>query len=177
MTETERIVNIYKDFGVTEDYLQKSIESLSKTEESPDIVLAAVRVCLALSIPTPSEFYIEDWAAMLKSSPNDPVIVKQYEDLREEMIIAARYKEYGVSTFLVDRLVRSGLEKGFSRQTVISGVLMGLAMEYGKHEYFTSEDVAGMLGTTAEEANDILNEQSRAGLIETKQVFYSPILQ
>lgn len=177
MTEQERLYDIYKDFGITEDYIQRCIKGFVEEGFASDNALAFVRVALSLAIPMPSEFKLNDYAVMVKQSPHDPEVKKQFDELQEEMFIAARYKEQGVSVYLIDDLVRSGLEHGLTRKAALAGVRMGLAKEYGQHEYFTAQDVSEILGMTVEEADALLVEQSKEGLIETAQITYSPIVQ
>lgn len=177
MTEQERLCDIYKDFGISRDYIQRMIDEYLKLGEPSETALACVRVALTLAFPMPSEFKLNDYAVMVKKSPHDPEVKKQFDELQEEMFIAARYKEHGVSVYLIEDLVRSGLEHGLTRKAALSGVRMGLAKEYSKHEYFTAQDVSEILGMTVEEADALLVEQSKEGLIETAQITYSQIVQ
>lgn len=177
MTEQERLYDIYKDYGITREYIQKVIDEYIKLGEPSENAFALVRVALALAVPMPDEFKLNDYAVMVKKSPHDPEVKKQFDELQEEMFIAARYKEHGVSVYLIDDLVRSGLEHGLTRKAALAGVRMGLAKEYGQHEYFTAQDVSEILGTAVEEADNLLIEQAKEGLIETAQITYSPIVQ
>lgn len=177
MTEQERLYDIYKDYGITREYIQRAIDECLKLEESSETAFAFVRTALALAFSIPGEFKLNDYAVMAKKSPHDHWVKKQFDEIQEEMFIAARYKEYGVSFYLVDGLVQSGLERGLTRKAALAGVRMGLAKEYGQHEYFTADDVSEILGMTVEEADKLLMEQSKEGMIETAQITYSPIVQ
>lgn len=177
MTEQERLYDIYKDHGITGEYIQKVIDEYLKLGEPSETAFALVRAALAIAFSMPSEFKLNDYSVMVKKSPHDPEVKKQFDELQEEMFIAARYKEYGVSVYLIDDLIRSGLEHGLTRKAALAGVRMGLAKEYGQHEYFTAQDVSEILGMTVEEADALLAEQSKEGLIETSQITYSPIIQ
>lgn len=177
MKEQERLYDIYKDDGITREYIQKVIDGYLELGEPSETAFALVRAALALAVSMPSEFKLNDYAVMAKKSPHDPEVKKQFDELQEEMFIAARYKEQGISVYLIDDLVRSGLEHGLTRKAVLAGVRMGLAKEYGQHEYFTAQDVSEILGATVEEADNLLIEQAKEGLIETAQITYSPIVQ
>lgn len=177
MTEQERLYDIYKDYGITREYIQKMIDEYLKLDEPSDTAFAFVRATLALAVSMPSEFKLNDYAVVVKKSLHDPEVKKQFNELQKEMFIAARYKEQGVSVYLIDYLVRSGLEHGLTRKAALAGVRMGLAKEYGQHEYFTAQDVSEILGMTVGEADALLVEYSKEGLIETSQITYSPIVQ
>lgn len=177
MAEQERLYEIYKDYGITRGYIQKAIDEYLELGEPSETAFAFVRAALALAVSMPSEFKLNDYAVVVKKSPHDPEVKKQFDELQEEMFIAARYKEHGVSVYLIDDLVRSGLEHGLTRTSALAGVRMGLAKEYSKHEYFTAQDVSEILGMTVEEADALLVEQPKEGLIETAQITYSPIVQ
>lgn len=177
MTEQERLYDIYKDYGITREYIQRVTNEYLKLGEPSENVFALVRAALALAVPMPGEFKLNDYAVMVKKSQHDSEVKKQFDELQEELFIAARYRGYGVSVYLVDGLVQSGLENGLTRKAALAGVRMGLAKEYGQHEYFTAEDVSEILGMTVEEADKLLIEQSKEGLLEAAQITYSPIVQ
>ena len=177
MTEQERLLGIYKDFGITEDYIQSCVNGFVNAGMIMDNALTFVKIALTLAIPTPSEFNLQDYAVFVNKTPHDPEVIKQFNELQEEMFIAVRYKEHCVSVYLVDGLVQSGLKHGLTRKAALAGVRMGLAKEYDQHEYFTAEDVSEILGMTVEEAYKLLMEQSKEGLIETAQITYSSIVQ
>lgn len=177
MTEQERLYEIYKDYGIIRGYIQKAIDEYLELGEPSETAFAFVRAALALAVSMPSEFKLNDYAVMVKKSPHDPEVKKQFDELQEEMFIAVRYKKQGVSVYLIDDLVQSGMVHGLTRKAALAGVRMGLAKEYGQHEYFTAQDVSEILGMTVEDVDALLEEQSKEGLIETAQITYSPIVQ
>lgn len=64
----------------------------------------------------------------------------------------------------VQRIVRSGLDAGFSLNTALTGARLALSMATGKHELFSLDDVTEALGCTKEEAVAELEQMGIAPL-------------
>jgi len=64
--------------------------------------------------------------------------------------IAARYP--GVDVGSIEEMIRSGEAYGLSPDACLVGIRLALAMEHGREELFSLDDVAAALGCTREEA-------------------------
>ncbi len=170
MNEQERLYAIFKDFGVTREHIQKVINGYLNLGETLDYAIAAVRVALSIGYAVPSEFTLESYATFAKFTPQE--VKEQYEQIKEELLIADRYKEHKVSGILVDNLVQDGIKHGFSRKAALVGVRLGLALEYGQHEYFSADEVAEMLGVSLEEAYNLIQQNCNENCNVTKDVFH-----
>ena len=80
------------------------------------------------------------------------------KEMTEEQRIAARYKQFGITLSIVQRIVLDGIAHGFSRKAALTGARLALSREFGVQEYFTPEDIAEALGTTVEEVNRLIEE-------------------
>lgn len=78
--------------------------------------------------------------------------------MTEEQRIAARYKQFGITPSIVQRIVLDGTAHGFSRKAALTGARLALSREFGVQEYFTPEDIAEALGTTVDEVNRLIEE-------------------
>lgn len=72
-----------------------------------------------------------------------------YENADKLQSIADRFE---VPMSEVQRIVRDGLDRGFSFEACLTGVRLILSMKTGKHELFSLDDAAAALDCTREEA-------------------------
>ncbi|MBB2184774.1 hypothetical protein H0486_18115 [Lachnospiraceae bacterium MD1] len=72
---------------------------------------------------------------------------------REDIItnLLSTYAKYGVTRFILEQEIESGLKQGFSYQTIYTGLRMTLGNVFHEREYFTPAEMAEALGTTEEE--------------------------
>ncbi|MDO4175657.1 MAG: hypothetical protein Q4D42_12925 [Eubacteriales bacterium] len=82
--------------------------------------------------------------------------VKEIET--EIRLIVKRYEKYGVNYELVNELVSSGMNSGFSVHAALAGVRLGLSIEYGEHEYFTLQEIAESLGVSETDVMQYIKE-------------------
>lgn len=61
------------------------------------------------------------------------------------------YGKHGVTRLLIEQEIDGGLEKGFSHQTIYTGLRMAMGNIYNEREYFTPAEVAEALGATENE--------------------------
>ena len=85
-----------------------------------------------------------------------------WEHMDEIEAVAARFPGIGVGKVM--EIVRSGLDHGFSFETSLVGARLALAMETGKEELFTLDDVAVALGCSREEAAEEMKRQGIQGM-------------
>ncbi len=91
------------------------------------------------------------------SKPHLPI----WEHMDEIEAVAARFPDTEVGQ--VTEIVRSGLDHGFSFKTALVGARLALAMQTGKEELFSLDDVAAALGCTKEEAAAEMERQGIQG--------------
>lgn len=72
-----------------------------------------------------------------------------FENTNELWDIANRFD---VPPVEVQRIVRSGLDRGLSFRACLTGARLALSIQTGKHELFSMDDAAAALGCTQEEA-------------------------
>jgi hypothetical protein len=72
---------------------------------------------------------------------------------KEDVInnLLSTYAKYGVTRFILEQEIESGLKQGFSYQTIYTGLRMTLGNVFHEREYFTPAEMAEALGTTEEE--------------------------
>ena len=73
-----------------------------------------------------------------------------YEHMEEIETVASRFP--GASVAQVQEIVRNGLDHGFSFEAALVGARLVYAMQTGREEFFSLDDVAAALGCTKEEA-------------------------
>lgn len=73
------------------------------------------------------------------------------------------YGKYGVTKELLDTLIDGGLADGINLYGVYLMLRMTLAMQFGEHEYATTEEIAAAMELSVEEANQLV-EQLREDL-------------
>lgn len=152
--EQERLYKVYKDIGITREYLSTMIENYAKLGKPKEYTLSAVRSALSLVFSMPSEFRLDDYAALSEKAPLE--VEQLYNEIKEMLQIAERYRDKGVNITMINDLVQKGLKSGFTRKTALAGVRLGLSMEYGRHEYFKADEVAEILNISIEEAERML---------------------
>jgi len=85
-----------------------------------------------------------------------------WERMDEIEAVANRFPDVGVEQ--VKEIIRSGLDRGFSFETALVGARLALAMQTGREELFTLDDVAAALGCTKEEASAEMERQGIQGM-------------
>lgn len=85
-----------------------------------------------------------------------------WERMDEVEAVAGRFP--GIAVEQVKEIVRSGLDHGFSFETALVGARLALAMETGKEELFSLDDVAAALGCSREEAVEEMRRQGLQGM-------------
>ncbi len=167
MNEQERLYAIFKDFGVTRENIQEYIDAWLKRGETLEYAISSTKVVLAMALSIPNEFTLEDYAVFAKDVPEN--VRESYERFKEELLIAAKYN---LSGFTVSSLVVEGTRQGFSRKAVLAGLRFGLALECGKQERFSVDEVAEMLGVSLEEAYNLIQQNCNEHCNVTKDVFH-----
>lgn len=72
-----------------------------------------------------------------------------YNDAKKNLY--TNYRKYGVTKELIDDLMESGIQEGFSVNMVYNGLRMAMAQQFEEHELFSIEDVMEITGETREE--------------------------
>lgn len=177
MTESERIYSIYKSFGITNSYIEEFLESFSKTSEPPENAFPLLRFALASTFCMPNELRLEDYAKVLHSNVQDKSVKQLYQELHEVIELGAKYRDCKISGFTLLELVDDGIKHGLTRKAALLGVKLGLAHEFGKHEYFTAEDVGEIFGMSTDEAQNFMTEEAEKGNLEMITISNCPIIQ
>lgn len=176
ITEQTRIDKLYRSLGLplAKNYIQDLCNGYLELDGSMEYAISSARTTMALAFSVPSEFTLEDWAAMLKQPRQD--VYENYSHIKEVLELGARYRGKVDGITLIN-LVDEGVEKGFSRKAALLGVKLGLAHEYGAHEYFSMEDVGEIFGISTNEAQSFMTEEAKKGNIELITISSSPFLQ
>ncbi|MEY8356511.1 hypothetical protein AALB39_24610 [Lachnospiraceae bacterium 54-53] len=95
---------------------------------------------------------------------------------REDVIIniMSNYGKYGVTLEWLEESIRGGEQKGFSYQTIYTGLRMALSSNTDHEELLSVGDIAEALGVTEEEIIQQIEElrgEMKAGGIDTDQYF------
>ena len=91
--------------------------------------------------------------------------------------LVVNYGKYGYTRQNFIDLLKSGIDKGFSVRSAYNGIKMIFALQSGEHEYFSTDEVAEMLGVSPEEALEEV-ERQRAELIrqgKNPDDYFTPI--
>lgn len=77
---------------------------------------------------------------------------KKLEDM------AQKYARYGVTLKDCINLYNMSLPLGQSEESIIIGLRLAMAKQFGEHEYFTSEDVSVVTGESVEQVNQHIDD-------------------
>lgn len=75
--------------------------------------------------------------------------------------LLSTYSKHGVPRFLIEEEIEGGLKKGFSYQTIYTGLRMALGNCFNEREYFTPAEMAEAFGTTEEEMIQQVQEMEK----------------
>lgn len=74
------------------------------------------------------------------------------------------YGKYGLTAELINTLIDGGLADGLNLDAVYLMLRMTLAMQFGEHEYASTQEIAAAMELSVEEVNQLV-EQTREDLI------------
>lgn len=82
---------------------------------------------------------------------------------REDVInnLISTYSRHGVTKFLIETEIESGLKEGFSYQTIYTGLRMAMGNYFNEEEYFTPAEMAEALGVTEDEMINQIKEMEK----------------
>lgn len=78
--------------------------------------------------------------------------------------LVVNYRKYGYDRGFFSELLKSGIDNGLSVRSAYNGIKMSLALHIGEHEYFSTDEVAEMIGVSQDELLKEV-ERQRAELI------------
>lgn len=104
MTEQERLYLIYKPMGMREGHIEEFLDLYSKTDEPPENALTLLKVALAITLCVPEEFTLDDYVTFCKSNSQIETARREYEELKEILILGAKYRESHLQIWLIAEL-------------------------------------------------------------------------
>jgi hypothetical protein len=109
-------------------------------------------------------FYIEKeyWDNFIEDSDRNE-FERGLQMTREEVVsnLYSTYSKHGVTKFMIEAEIDGGLAKGFSYQTIYTGLRMAMGNCFKVREYFTPAEMAEAFDTTEEEIIGQIEELER----------------